>query len=58
MASNTIQLTGEELAEFKQIYFECTGIELSDIDAMEQALKLLYFMRAVSGHDLSGQVEG
>ena len=42
-----MQLPKECIDEFKQLYQEYSGIEISDAEALDQATKLLSLMSAV-----------
>jgi hypothetical protein len=44
---HTPQLSDKDLDEFIAIYHQVTGIQLARAEALEQAIKLLNFMRAV-----------
>jgi len=46
----TIQLTDEDLDEFIRLYRNKTGVTLTREEAIEPAMKLVLYVRAVAGH--------
>jgi len=43
-----MKLTDKQLAEFQRLFFEDTGIELSNEQALEQAIKLITLTKVIS----------